>query len=293
MCCNWHNNSQLVRVRSAFTIIELLVVIAIIAILAAILFPVFARAKMSAFKTEDLSHIKQLGTACTIYAADYDDNLVSFPYADTWSNPAYSSRQKGPYWSDRLMPYLRNTSIFGSRLNQEIVWYPRGYWLPGASGPTDTTAKYRVTYALNHMLSRADFHPDRPGSTSLTAVDVISEIVLLGPHQQHVTWSTCVEFPAGSGQMHYFWDFSESGQGWGFELFGGKSEAGGFDGGANFAYVDSHAKFSRTVNAGTHPGDQISYKGRDLFKGYFYGAKTRNLVGTDGTCPADRHTMAY
>lgn len=61
-----------------FTLIELLVVIAIIAILAAILFPVFAQAKDAAKKTQSLSNIKQIGTATMIYGADYDDLLPMY-----------------------------------------------------------------------------------------------------------------------------------------------------------------------------------------------------------------------
>ena len=59
--------------KRAFTLIELLVVIAIIGVLAAILFPVFARAKESAKKTTCLSNMKQLGTAFGLYASDADD----------------------------------------------------------------------------------------------------------------------------------------------------------------------------------------------------------------------------
>ena len=59
--------------RKAFTLIELLVVIAIIAILAAILFPVFAQAKEAAKRTTDLSNAKQIGLAFQMYAGDYDD----------------------------------------------------------------------------------------------------------------------------------------------------------------------------------------------------------------------------
>ena len=66
------NNNQ-----RAFTLIELLLVIAIIAILAAILFPVFAQAKAAAKKASDLSNIKQLTTASIMYLADYDDFFVA------------------------------------------------------------------------------------------------------------------------------------------------------------------------------------------------------------------------
>ena len=63
---------------NGFTLIELLVVIAIIAILAAILFPVFAQAKVAAKKTVDLSNLKQLGTSAQIYANDFDDTFLPF-----------------------------------------------------------------------------------------------------------------------------------------------------------------------------------------------------------------------
>lgn len=62
--------------KRAFTIIELLVVVAIIAILAAILFPVFAQAKEAARKTVSLSNLKQIGTAWLMYNADHDDTLM-------------------------------------------------------------------------------------------------------------------------------------------------------------------------------------------------------------------------
>ncbi|MBQ0104694.1 MAG: prepilin-type N-terminal cleavage/methylation domain-containing protein, partial [Armatimonadetes bacterium] len=61
--------------KHGFTLIELLVVIAIIAILAAILFPVFAQAREKARQTSCLSNCKQLGTAITLYCDDYDETL--------------------------------------------------------------------------------------------------------------------------------------------------------------------------------------------------------------------------
>ena len=71
--------------RRAFTLIELLVVIAIVAILAAILFPVFAQAKASAKKTACLSNLKQLGVAFTLYEADADDTFPQDGTATFWS----------------------------------------------------------------------------------------------------------------------------------------------------------------------------------------------------------------
>lgn len=87
----------------AFTLIELLVVIAIIAILAAILFPVFAQAKMSAKKASDLSNLKQIGTGVMMYTADYDDMFPRGHYDDTvnWGS-------NGVTWHEAVWPYIRN-----------------------------------------------------------------------------------------------------------------------------------------------------------------------------------------
>src|SRR4051794_16440535 len=79
--------------KRAFTLIELLVVIAIIAILAAILFPVFAQAKAAAKKTACLSNVKQMATAAQLYLGDNDDSYPStvayFPSGFTFPNQSY------------------------------------------------------------------------------------------------------------------------------------------------------------------------------------------------------------
>src|SRR6185436_3910286 len=96
------------RTRGAFTLIELLVVIAIIAILAAILFPVFAQAKEAAKKTACLSNTKQIGTGMMIYLSDYDDQFPKNEFVDQndWGNwPANHY-----LWPSQrcIQPYLKN-----------------------------------------------------------------------------------------------------------------------------------------------------------------------------------------
>ena len=86
--------------KKGFTLIELLVVIAIIAILAAILFPVFAQAREKARQTTCLSNLKQLGTALMLYV---DDNHETYPQA----------RIAGFYsWNIRLFPYVKSNGVF-------------------------------------------------------------------------------------------------------------------------------------------------------------------------------------
>ena len=100
-----HSRSRIQPIRSAFTLIELLVVIAIIAILAAILFPVFAQAREKARMTSCLSNQKQLGLGFVQYAQDYDE---SFPIGYNWSGT-----MPGPQtWPQEISSYVKSTGVF-------------------------------------------------------------------------------------------------------------------------------------------------------------------------------------
>lgn len=97
--------------REAFTLIELLVVIAIISILAAILFPVFAQAKLAAKKVNGVSNIKQISLAGVMYAADYDDTTVPLYWFDP-TNLTLPSTFGFYYWDVLLLPYTKNEKIY-------------------------------------------------------------------------------------------------------------------------------------------------------------------------------------
>ena len=95
----------------AFTLIELLVVIAIIAILAAILFPVFAQAKLAAKKTSSISNVKQISLAGAMYWNDNDDVTVPL-FSFNPSDLSIPSTQGFYYWPMKVLPYTKNEDVF-------------------------------------------------------------------------------------------------------------------------------------------------------------------------------------
>lgn len=132
--------------KSGFTLIELLVVIAIIAILAAILFPAFARARENARRASCQSNLKQIGLGLLQYAQDYDEKMV----------PAYFNQGSGgansAQWTQLVQPYVKSTQLFQCPSDADKTTKAWGAYPAGYSGGTN----FHSSYALNYNASKED-----------------------------------------------------------------------------------------------------------------------------------------
>jgi len=148
------------RRAGAFTLIELLVVIAIIAILAAILFPVFARARAQARQIVGVSNLKQIGLGTLMYTQDYDERWPHYnwglmccteqtqgsasPGALSGNDPGFGAFSNCA-WCNAIQPYVKNTQLFNdpSDMNQwqpgYCINFPESNFQPGISSWTKST----------------------------------------------------------------------------------------------------------------------------------------------------------
>jgi prepilin-type N-terminal cleavage/methylation domain-containing protein/prepilin-type processing-associated H-X9-DG protein len=158
------------RFRPAFTLIELLVVIAIIAILAAILFPVFAQAREKARQSACLNNQKQIGLGLMHYAQDYDDTLPtryggSCPNPPTATSDCTGTPPRQRTWKDMLMPYIKSVDVYRCPSNSTAEkfdvrgFFPAGYSMflpngafnvmePGAAFPQPLAGLGQPSYSV-------------------------------------------------------------------------------------------------------------------------------------------------
>jgi prepilin-type N-terminal cleavage/methylation domain-containing protein len=176
------------KTRSAFTLIELLVVIAIIAILAAILFPVFAQAKLAAKRTTALSNAKQIGLANFMYMGDYDDALIKeffgFP-ADCASWPSPASAYYG--WRHIVQPYIKNQGLMSDITNPfEGKNFHVDWWDRNDNNIADSGERMPTNFAVNNVLigfangwCAGQWTP--PGLSTLDQVEDVAGTIIMLP----------------------------------------------------------------------------------------------------------------
>jgi prepilin-type N-terminal cleavage/methylation domain-containing protein/prepilin-type processing-associated H-X9-DG protein len=220
-----------------FTLIELLVVIAIIAILAAILFPVFAQARDTARQSACLSNMKQLGVALMMYGQDYDETLPSWPFkggaTGLFNDPRFKAWSYG-LWVDVLMPYVKNQGVFACPNGPRT-----GNTFPNAVlfGPKEST--FPINYGFNEYImnwdngfaSVAKLTGARNGPAEIS---VIAEVCFAGAYQD---WSDNINIPGKPKNFGLYRMYCANKAG--NNLCEGRHK----EHGVNIAFADGHAKF--------------------------------------------------
>ncbi|MCW3099720.1 MAG: prepilin-type N-terminal cleavage/methylation domain [Chthonomonadaceae bacterium] len=246
-----------VSVRKGFTLIELLVVIAIIAILAAILFPVFAQAREKARAISCVSNLKQMGLSWSMYTQDYDETVIPYTIGG-------GSTTAGFAWPYILQPYIKNYQVFKC---------------------PDST--YAIGYTYNANIARSDGY-NLSGPRSLAGIQLPASSPIFidgngisGPQASNnppagTTWAypynqataffiNGTNFAGGrilndlsAGNNAFAWsgwtaNNPSAAQGTSGNNPGGIA-ATRHSGGANYAFTDGHAKFQRAPDL-NNPGN--------------------------------------
>lgn len=244
----------------AFTLIELLVVIAIIIILAAILFPVFERAREKANQAGCLSHMRQLGLAVMMYTEDYDETLPwswGAPGAEYPLNPPNAV----PTWAELIYPYTKNLGVFGCPANlPNFAEYRKRClkgWFDCLTQPelVRRYAQYGArSYSANaYVLGWLGANPNGahgPGSVrSLGAIPQPAQAIAL---TESISFGTVLRLSTGTtpaAAMHWWWAISD--ECWAYTEMRYSQETAAWSSlllhndGANYVMADGHAKWYR------------------------------------------------
>jgi prepilin-type N-terminal cleavage/methylation domain-containing protein/prepilin-type processing-associated H-X9-DG protein len=237
--------------RRGFTLIELLVVIAIIAILAAILFPVFARAREQARKASCQSNLKQIGLAISMYVQDYDETypMAYMGYSAVNQDWYGDTSTHGAYWYTIFQPYVKNKQLLICPTAGDLKTHSGGYgW--NICGTKYTGASDGSGNGFGYNASTASTQRETPTNTfvHLAEVQEASNTVIVGdPPSNGYSNGDLYLYPAAG--VNYL-PVLHGGQVGPF--LSGTVTLSDRSGGGNYLFADGHVKYVTNGQAFAH-----------------------------------------
>jgi prepilin-type N-terminal cleavage/methylation domain-containing protein/prepilin-type processing-associated H-X9-DG protein len=223
---------------TAFTLIELLVVIAIIAILAAILFPVFARARENARRASCMSNLKQIGLGVMMYIQDYDGGYP-FMYQPYPGMPPVRQSSGTWYWQDIIYPYVKSTQVF---------------FCPSSGGNTYAIDR---NYGVNNFMIQANTNPPfkEPALASASSTYMIMDSGTYYINTDKVSPARQFQWLPGNGLVNSSYCDAVTSTTYHEDCMNGRH----FDG-VNLVYADGHVKWKKVSEISA---EALRYKASD------------------------------